>query len=185
MEQRLKDSLFDKRIKKLRTISNIFKFLDINKLSTVLNNDYFKDVSLKTFKVFYELSILWLQFELPEILLHEFIPKNQHTDRAKIYKKVRSISVEKIKKKINETGIMEIASEIYSILDSINSIERADEIFKLDEHFFNVSLDEIIHRIGVKIEEERFLLNELSDVLKQIVSERNLHIKAIDNMKRH
>lgn len=185
MEQSLRESVFDKRIKKLRTISDIFKFLDMNKFREVLNNEYFKDVSFKTFRVFYELSILWLQFELPEILLKEFISKNRHGGEAKIYEKVRSISAEKIKKKINETGLMEIASEIYGILDSINSLERADEIFKLDEHFLNVSPEEMINRISVKIEEERFLLNELSDVLKKIVSEKNLSLKGLDNITRH
>lgn len=185
MEQSLRESVFDKRIKKLRTISDIFKFLNINKFREVMNNEYFKDVSFKTFRVFYELSILWLQFELPEILLQEFVSKNQRADEAKIYEKVRAISTEKIKKKINETGLMEIASEIYGILDSINGLERADEIFKLDEQFFNVSLEEMTNRISVKIEEERFLLNELSDVLKKIVSEKNLYLKGLDNITRH
>ncbi len=80
---------------------------------------------------------------------------------------------------------MEIASEIYGILDSINGLERADEIFKLDEHFFNVSQEDIIYRISVKIEEEKFLLNELSDILKKIVSEKTLSFNEHDNITRH
>jgi hypothetical protein len=185
MEQDLKESVFDQRIKKLRTISDIFKFLDINKYSEVLNDDYFKDVSFKTFRVFYELSILWLQFELPELLLQDFITKNQRVNKFKIYKKIRSISTEKIKKKINETGLMEIASEIYAILDSINIADRADEIFKLDENFFRVSPEEMINRISVKIEEERFLLNELSEVLKRIVTTQNFKTNNQLNKTEH
>lgn len=174
MEQSLRETVFNERLKKLKTISDIFKFLDINQFKEVLSDEYFKDVSLKTFRVFYELSILWLQFELPEILLNEFVSKNQHADRSKFYKRLRSISTEKIKKKITETGLIEIASEIYGILDSINSVDRADEIFKLDEHFFSVTPEEIMNRISIKIEEERFLLNELSDVLKKIFTAQNL-----------
>lgn len=185
MEQRLIELVFDKRIKKLRTISDIFRFLDNNKFTEVLNNEYFKEVTFKTFRVFYELSILWLQFELPVILLREFSSKNQLADETNIYEKVRSISVEKIKEKINETGLMEIASEIYGILDYINGLERADEIFNLDEHFFNVSQEDIIYRISVKIEEEKFLLNELSDILKKFVSEKTLSFNELDNITRH
>ncbi len=99
MEQRLIELVFDKRIKKLKTISDIFRFLDNNKFTEVLNNEYFKEVSFKTFRVFYELSILWLQFELPVILLQEFSLKNQLADDSNIYEKVRSISLKKLKKR--------------------------------------------------------------------------------------
>ncbi len=170
MKRSLKETVFEKRIKKLKTISDIFKFLDINQFSEIQNDEYFKDISIKTLGVFYELSILWLQFELPELLLEELISKNPHADGHKIYKKVRSISTEKIKRKISETGLMEIASEIYGILDSLNSLHRAEEIFKLEENFFMVSPEEMIKRISVKIEKEKFLLNELSFLLNKIIT---------------
>lgn len=171
MEQNLKDTVLVRRIKKLKTISDIFKFLDINRFNEILEDKYFKEVIIKTFRVFYELSILWLQLELPEMLFTEVMSrerkKNTSIDKKKIFKKLRSFSSEKIRKKISEMGFMDIATEIYAILDSLNSAEKAEEIFKLDEHFFKTSPDEIIERINLKIEEEKFLFNELSDLLKK------------------
>jgi len=178
MEQNLIEFIFDKRLKKLRTISDILKFLDINQFHEILNDDYFRDVALKSFRVFYELSIMWLQFELPGILVDEIIKnekiKSKNIKESKLYAKIKSISTERIRKKIDETGIMKIAAEIYNIMDLINSVDRADEIFKLDERFFMIPPNEIINRLSVKIEEEKFLLNELLDVLKKKIDSKLL-----------
>ncbi len=185
MKKGLEETVFGRRIKKLKTISDIFKFLDITQFNEIKNDEYLKEISLKVLRVFYELTILWLQFELPELLLEEVMSKSRHANAKKIFTRLRSISTERIKRKINETGLMEIVSEICEILDSLDSLHRAEEIFKLDEKFFMVSPEEIINRISIKIEEEKFLLDELSSQLNKIIPGKKSGLRTGESKTTH